>query len=101
MNAIVMPAESFAELAFELRVYARRECASNLDVEVFLASQPGGPTPDHRRLVADLQASAERIGRAAMLLSLLAPHEAAVRALVRAEAPAEPTGERHACLAGS
>ena len=108
MNALVMPTETFAELAFELRVYAQREVATNQSVEVFLASQPAGLTPAHRRLVTDLQQSAALVGRAAMLLALLAPHEAAVRALVAdktgdittVRSDANQVGERHACLAG-
>ncbi len=94
-----MPETPFTELAFELRVYAQREVSTNLDVEVFLSSLPAGLTTSHRRLVADLRASAALIGEASMLLSLLAPHEAAVRALVTAHA--DQPGEADACLSGT
>lgn len=94
-----MPTTSFADLAFELRIYANREVLANHGVEVFLARYPNerlGVTLDQ------LRESAALVGQASMLLSLLAPHEAAVRALVEAAAPAlaEPIGERHACPAG-
>lgn len=76
-----MPSASFATLAFELRVYANREVLANHGVEEFLARYPNdrlGVT------LAELRASAELVGQASMLLSLLAPHEAAVRELVNA-----------------
>jgi hypothetical protein len=103
MSRIVMPDTPFAALAWELQLYARREVATNQEVEVFLASLPAGLTPAHTRLIADLRASAALIGQASMLLSILSPHEAAVRALVAAPTPDAhaATGGDHACVSGT
>ncbi|MBK5958798.1 hypothetical protein CCR97_11335 [Rhodoplanes elegans] len=81
MSRVVMPTASFATLAFELRVYAHREVLANHGVEEFLARYPH---PGLGVTLAQLRESAALVGQASMLLSLLAPHEAAVRAMVEA-----------------
>lgn len=76
MSDTELPTTSFAALAFELRVYARREVLSNEGVELFLARYPN---PQLARTLDDLRDSAVLVGQAAMLLAALAPHERTVR----------------------
>lgn len=88
-----LPATPFAELAFELRIYARREAIGNEKVEEYIARHPSDTL---KRTLADLQASALLIGKASTVLSILARHEAAVRALVTGEAaPSLGDGHEH------
>jgi hypothetical protein len=76
-----IPEVDFARLAFELRVYARREAGSNEDFELFIAGLEK-PSEGLKRTLADLRQSAELIGQASVWFSILSRHEAAVRALV-------------------
>lgn len=84
-----LPDDDFASLAFELRIYARREAMGNEQVEEFFARYPNQMS---ERVLADLRASALRIGRAATALGILAEHEAEVRALIAARPRAVPAG---------
>ena len=76
-----LPDDDFASLAFELRLYARREALGNEQVEEFFARYPNEMS---ERVLADLRASALKIGRAATALAALAEREAEVRALMAA-----------------
>lgn len=78
-----LPADDFASLAFELRIYARREALGNERVEEFFARYPNDMS---ERVLADLRASALKIGRAATALAILAEKEAEIRALLAPEA---------------
>ncbi|MDQ2084685.1 hypothetical protein RA307_31275 [Xanthobacteraceae bacterium Astr-EGSB] len=82
-----LPDDSFASLAFELRLVAHREAMGNEKVEEFYARYPNAMST---RVLADLRNNALLIGRASNLLSILARHEHAVRELVVSlSAPAE------------
>jgi hypothetical protein len=85
-----LPEVDFARLAFELRIYARREVGSNEDFEHFVAGL-SQPSEGLKRTLADLRESAALIGQAAVWFSILARHEGAVRALVASLAAREET----------
>lgn len=90
-----LPDTSFAALAFELRIYARREVLGNEAVEEFLARHPNELL---QRTLGDLRESAILVGQAATVLAILSRHEAAVRALVAPKTPHDQTGDVDACL---
>ena len=77
-----LPDTDFAALAFELRLYARREALGNEKVEEYVARYPN---ENLQRVLADLQASALLIGKASTVLSILARHEEWVRAYVTSQ----------------
>jgi hypothetical protein len=81
-----LPEDSFAALAFELRLVACREAMGNEQVEVLFARYPNAMSA---RVLADLRDNAMKIGRASAVLSILARHEGAVRALVASLAAPE------------
>jgi hypothetical protein len=74
-----LPDDTFASLAFELRLVAHREAMGNEKVEEFYARYPSEAST---RVLTDLRNNALMIGRASNLLAILARHEGAVRALV-------------------
>jgi hypothetical protein len=75
-----MADESFAEMAFELRLLARhrREAAQSLDSLTSLLDSAAC-----RRTAADFARSAAVIDSAARLMEQLAPHEDIVRTILR------------------
>lgn len=89
-RARVLPLESFAELAFELRLVARdkahaAESGEQLVAQIEALGEIGTrrplELPGMRDAVAELQHRARLAGRAAELLGALAPHEEEVRTL--------------------
>lgn len=89
-----MPSESFAELAFELRLIARDKAAAAesceqliaaIETERFAASEGRAPRPleltGMRDALADLERRARLAGRSSELLEALAAREDEIRKL--------------------
>lgn len=78
--SILLPAASFADLAFELRLLAWREAAGVEQLTVFAARHP--ELSAFAISAETASRSAERIGDAFRLFEALAPHEREARRLL-------------------
>ncbi len=83
--SVQLPSASFAEIAVDLFLIAQEQAGIVSQLEVFAARWPSQAAS---LTLAETKASAERAGEMYRFIKAMIPHEAAIRAAVRALEPA-------------